>query len=153
MKELIKDLKPSNFEDVIALLALYRPGPLGSGMVQDFISNKSGETEVKYDLDALEPILKDTYGMILYQEQVMQIASTIGGFTLAQADMLRRAMGKKKKSEMDRLKGEFLEGAKEKEFPVDIANKVFELCYKFAEYGFNKSHSAAYAQISYHTAF
>lgn len=153
MKELIKDLKPSNFEDVIALLALYRPGPLGSGMVQDFISNKSGETEVKYDLDALEPILKDTYGMILYQEQVMQIASTIGGFTLAQADMLRRAMGKKKKSEMDRLKDEFLKGAEEKQFPVETANKVFELCYKFAEYGFNKSHSAAYAQISYHTAY
>ncbi len=153
MKELIKDLKPENFEDVIALLALYRPGPLGSGMVQDFISNKSGETQVKYDLEALEPILKDTYGMILYQEQVMQIASTIGGFSLAQADMLRRAMGKKKKSEMDRLKDEFLKGAEEKEFPVATANKVFELCYKFAEYGFNKSHSAAYAQISYHTAF
>ena len=97
MRRLIVDLKPSCFEDVIALLALYRPGPLGSGMVNDFISNKSGKTKVKYDLPALEPILSDTYGMIVYQEQVMQIASEIGGFTLGESDMLRRAMGKKKK--------------------------------------------------------
>ncbi|MBT5856068.1 DNA polymerase III subunit alpha [bacterium] len=153
MRQLIKDMRPGTFEDIIALLALYRPGPLGSGMVKDFVSNKLGETTVQYDLPELEPILKDTYGMIVYQEQVMQIASVIGGFSLGQADMLRRAMGKKKKSEMDRLRDEFIEGAKEKEFDVTKAEKIFELCYKFAEYGFNKSHSAAYALISYQTAY
>lgn len=153
MRRLIKDLKPRVFEDIIALLALYRPGPLGSGMVNDFISNKSGETTVVYELDVLEPILKDTYGMIVYQEQVMQIASAVGGFSLGQADMLRRAMGKKKKSVMDQMRAEFMEGAKNKEFPADKAKKIFDLCYKFAEYGFNKSHSAAYAMISYQTAY
>lgn len=153
MRALIKDLKPRVFEDVIALLALYRPGPLGSGMVSDFVSNKSGKTQVKYELDELEPILKDTYGMIVYQEQVMQIASTIGGFSLGEADVLRRAMGKKKKSEMDRMKDLFLKGADEKGFPSQKAKDIFELCYKFAEYGFNKSHSAAYALISYQTAY
>ncbi len=153
MRQLIKDLKPTVFEDIIALLALYRPGPLGSGMVSDFISNKSGKTQVKYDLPILEPILKDTYGMIVYQEQVMQIASAVGGFTLGQADMLRRAMGKKKKDVMDQMKAEFISGAEKKKFPVKISEKIFELCYKFAEYGFNKSHSAAYALISYQTAY
>ena len=153
MRKLIKELKPSCFEDLIALLALYRPGPLGSGMVQDFISNKAGTTSVSYQLECLEPILKDTYGLILYQEQVMQIASAVGGFSLAQADMLRRAMGKKKKSVMDEMKVDFLEGAKAKSFDVDIASAIFELCYKFSEYGFNKSHSAAYAMISYQTAY
>ena len=97
MRRLIVDLKPKCFEDIIALLALYRPGPLGSGMVSDFISNKSGKTKVVYDLPQLEPILKDTYGMIVYQEQVMQIASEVGGFSLGQSDMLRRAMGKEKR--------------------------------------------------------
>ncbi len=153
MRSLIKDLQPRVFEDIIALLALYRPGPLGSGMVSEFISNKSGKTQVKYDLPELEPILKETYGMIVYQEQVMQIASVVGGFSLGQADMLRRAMGKKKKSEMDRLKQDFLDGAKSKAFHVETSAKIFELCYKFAEYGFNKSHSAAYALISYQTAY
>lgn len=153
MRQLIKDLKPEVFEDIIALLALYRPGPLGSGMVSDFVSNKSGETKVKYELKELEPILKDTYGMIVYQEQVMQIASEIGGFTLGQADMLRRAMGKKKKDVMDAMKEDFLSGAEKKKFPLDKATRIFDLCYKFAEYGFNKSHSAAYALISYQTAY
>lgn len=153
MRKLIKELKPSCFEDLVALLALYRPGPLGSGMVDTFISNKAGTTEVTYQLDVLEPILKDTYGLILYQEQVMQIASAVGGFSLAQADMLRRAMGKKKKDVMDEMKLDFLAGAKQKEFPVKIAENIFELCYKFSEYGFNKSHSAAYAMISYQTAY
>ena len=153
MRRLIVDLKPTCFEDIIALLALYRPGPLGSGMVSDFISNKSGKTKVVYDLPELEPILKDTYGMIVYQEQVMQIASEIGGFSLGESDMLRRAMGKKKKDVMDQMKWQFLDGAKTKGFDVGIAEKIFELCYKFAEYGFNKSHSAAYALISYQTAY
>ena len=153
MRQLLKDMKPQVFEDVIALLALYRPGPLGSGMVSDFISNKSGKTEVQYELDELEPILKETSGMILYQEQVMQIASVIGGFTLAQADMLRRAMGKKKKSVMDKMKATFLDGAKERGFSVEKSKTIFETCEKFAEYGFNKSHSTAYALISYQTAY
>ncbi|MEK7298302.1 MAG: DNA polymerase III subunit alpha, partial [Candidatus Margulisiibacteriota bacterium] len=153
MRQLIRDLKPQVFEDIIALLALYRPGPLGSGMVSDFISNKSGTTKIKYDLPQLEPILKDTYGLILYQEQVMQIASVVGGFTLGEADVLRRAMGKKKKDEMDRMKAQFLAGAKTKAVPTTKAERIFELCYKFAEYGFNKSHSAAYALISFQTAY
>ncbi|MEK9726960.1 MAG: DNA polymerase III subunit alpha, partial [Candidatus Margulisiibacteriota bacterium] len=153
MRRLIVDLKPQCFEDIIALLALYRPGPLGSGMVSDFISNKSGKTEVVYDLPELEPILKDTYGMIVYQEQVMQIATAVGGFSLGQSDMLRRAMGKKKKDVMDQMKDEFLAGAKKKSINVGVAEKIFDLCYKFAEYGFNKSHSAAYALISYQTAY
>jgi DNA polymerase-3 subunit alpha len=153
MRRLIVDLKPQCFEDIIALLALYRPGPLGSGMVSDFISNKSGKTKVHYDLPELEPILKDTYGMIVYQEQVMQIATAVGGFSLGQSDMLRRAMGKKKKDVMDQMKDEFLAGAKAKSLNVGIAEKIFDLCYKFAEYGFNKSHSAAYALVSYQTAY
>jgi len=153
IKQLTKEMKPSVFEDIIALLALYRPGPLGSGMVNEFVSNKLGKTQVRYDLPQLEPILKETYGLIVYQEQVMQIASVIGGFTLGQADMLRRAMGKKKKEEMDKLRDEFIEGAKKKEINADKARYIFELCYKFAEYGFNKSHSAAYALISFQTAY
>ncbi|MFC1516977.1 DNA polymerase III subunit alpha [Candidatus Margulisiibacteriota bacterium] len=153
MQGLIKDLKPRIFEDVIALLALYRPGPLGSGMVQDFINNKEGKTKAKYDLPQLEPILKETYGLILYQEQVMQIASILAGFTLGQADVMRRAMGKKKVSEMAKMKELFMEGAATKKVPKDKAEKVFDLCAKFAEYGFNKSHSAAYAVISYQTAY
>jgi DNA polymerase III subunit alpha len=153
MRALIKNLHPQVFEDIIALLALYRPGPLGSGMVNDFISNKKGETTVKYDLPELEPILEETYGLIVYQEQVMQIASVIGGFTLGEADMLRRAMGKKKKSVMDKMRQQFLDGASDKNFPLKKAERIFELCYKFAEYGFNKSHSAAYAMISFQTAF
>ncbi|NBV82797.1 DNA polymerase III subunit alpha [bacterium] len=153
MRQLIKDLRPRVFEDIIALLALYRPGPLGSGMVNEFVSNKSGETQVKYDLPQLEPILSETYGLIVYQEQVMQIASAVGGFTLGQSDMLRRAMGKKKKEEMDRLRDEFIDGSAAREVDVDTARHIFDLCYKFAEYGFNKSHSAAYALISYQTAY
>ena len=153
MRALIKEMQPRVFEDIIAALALYRPGPLGSGMVSDFISNKLGKTTVKYDLPELESILKETYGLIVYQEQVMQIASVIGGFTLGQADMLRRAMGKKKKEEMDKLREEFLNGARQRNFPADKSKRIFELCYKFAEYGFNKSHSAAYALISYQTAY
>ena len=153
MRQLMKDMKPNVFEDIIALLALYRPGPLGSGMVSDFVSNKLGKTEVSYPLPQLETILKETYGMIVYQEQVMQIASIIGGFSLGQADMLRRAMGKKKKDVMDKMRLDFLDGAKRKEVNTKKAEDIFELCYKFAEYGFNKSHSAAYALISYQTAY
>ncbi|NQY74266.1 MAG: DNA polymerase III subunit alpha [Candidatus Margulisbacteria bacterium] len=153
MRQLIKDMKPRVFEDVIALLALYRPGPLGSGMVNEYLSNKSGKTTVKYDLPELEPILSETSGLILYQEQVMQIASVVGGFSLGEADVLRRAMGKKKKSEMDKMKDQFINGSKEKGFPLSKATKIFDLCYKFSEYGFNKSHSTAYALISFQTAY
>ena len=153
MRQLMKDMQPEVFEDLIALLALYRPGPLGSGMVNDFISNKLGKTTVTYTLPELEPILKETYGMIVYQEQVMQIAAIIGGFSLGQADMLRRAMGKKKKDVMDKMREDFLAGAKEKEIDAKKAADVFDLCYKFAEYGFNKSHSTAYALISFQTAY
>jgi len=153
MRALLKDLQPRVFEDIIAVLALYRPGPLGSGMVNAFLSNKSGETPVSYELPELEPILKPTYGMILYQEQVMQIAATIAGFSLGQADMLRKAMGKKNKVEMAKMRSAFLEGAAQHGVTAKVAVRIFELCDKFAEYGFNKSHSAAYALISYQTAY
>ena len=153
MRALLKEMKPQLFEDLIALLALYRPGPLGSGMVKEFISNKLGKTKPSYELPVLEPILKETHGLILYQEQVMQIANVVAGFTLGQSDMLRRAMGKKKKEEMDAMRALFLKGAEKNQHPVQKAGKIFDLCYKFSEYGFNKSHSAAYALISYQTAY
>ncbi len=153
MRELIKRLKPDKFEDVIALVALYRPGPLGSGMVDEFIDVKHGRKKPNYALPQLEPILKDTYGIILYQEQVMQIAQVLGGYSLGEADLLRRAMGKKIKEEMDKQKDRFLEGCKKNKVPIKIAEDIFEKMAKFAEYGFNKSHSAAYAYIAYQTAY
>jgi len=153
MRDLIKRLKPNAFEDIIALVALFRPGPLGSGMVDDFINRKHGRTQIAYDLPELEPILQSTYGVILYQEQVMSIASTLANYTLGDADLLRRAMGKKIKSEMDQQEQKFLEGASKNKYPKDKAKKIFDLMAKFAGYGFNKSHSAAYALISYQTAF
>jgi len=153
MKEMLVKLKPSCFEDVIAACALYRPGPLGSGMVDDFIDRKHGRKKVVYDLPQLEPILKDTYGVIVYQEQVMQISRTLAGYSLGQADLLRRAMGKKDDKEMTRQKGLFLEGAKANNLDPKKAEAIFDLMHKFAEYGFNKSHSAAYALIAYQTAY
>lgn len=153
MRDIIIKMKPQNFEDLIALVALYRPGPLGSGMVDDFIKRKKGATKITYELPELEPILKDTYGVIVYQEQVMQIASALAGYSLGEADILRRAMGKKKPEEMEKQKERFLRGAKQKNIPSQKAEKIFELMAKFAEYGFNKSHSAAYALISYQTAY
>jgi len=153
MKEMLIKLKPSCFEDVIAACALYRPGPLGSGMVDDFIDRKHGRKEVVYDLPQLEPILQDTYGVIVYQEQVMQIARTLGGYSLGGADLLRRAMGKKDPAEMAKQKDIFLAGAKENGIDLKKAEGIFDLMAKFAEYGFNKSHSAAYALIAYQTAF
>ncbi len=153
MKEMLIKLKPSCFEDVIAACALYRPGPLGSGMVDDFIDRKHGRKEVVYDLPQLEPILKDTYGVIVYQEQVMQIARTLGGYSLGGADLLRRAMGKKDPAEMAKQKDIFLAGAKENGIDLKKAEGIFDLMAKFAEYGFNKSHSAAYALVAYHTAY
>ncbi|MBF0492917.1 MAG: DNA polymerase III subunit alpha [Deltaproteobacteria bacterium] len=153
MRDLIVKLKPSCFEDLIALVALYRPGPLGSGMVDDFINRKHGRTNIVYDLPELESILKDTYGVIVYQEQVMQIASALAGFTLGDADLLRRAMGKKKPEEMAKQRERFIKGAKERNINIQKAEKIFDLMAMFAEYGFNKSHSAAYALISYQTAY
>ena len=152
-KEVLKQLKPDCFEDIIAAVALYRPGPLGGGMVDDFIARKHGRKKVTYQHPWLEPILEETYGVIVYQEQVMQIASALGGFSLGQADILRRAMGKKKEKEMVRQKAIFLEGAREKEVDVKIAEEVFDLMAFFAGYGFNKSHSASYALITVQTAW
>jgi len=153
MKEMLVKLKPSCFEDVIAACALYRPGPLGSGMVDDFIERKHGRKKVVYDLPELEPILKDTYGVIVYQEQVMQISRTLAGYSLGRADLLRRAMGKKDPAVMAKEKEPFLEGAKQKGIDLKKAEAIFDLMAKFAEYGFNKSHSAAYALIAYQTAY
>lgn len=161
MKNLLKKLKPTTFEDIIAVIALYRPGPMGSGMLDDFVKRKHGEQEVTYFIPELEEILKDTYGIIVYQEQVMQIAQIVAGYSLGNADLLRRAMGKKKPEEMQKHKEIFLygdeklniPGAKKKGFDLKKAEEIFELMEKFAEYGFNKSHSAAYAMITYQTAF
>jgi len=153
IKEMLVKLKPSCFEDVIAAVALYRPGPLGSGMVDDFIARKHGRQEVVYDLPQLEPILKDTYGVIVYQEQVMQISRTLAGYSLGRADLLRRAMGKKDPVVMAKEKEPFLAGAGAKGIDLKKAEAIFDLMAKFAEYGFNKSHSAAYALISFQTAY
>ena len=153
MQGLLVKLKPSCFEDIIAVVALYRPGPLGSGMVDDFIDRKHGRKKVVFDLPQLEPILKDTYGVIVYQEQVMQIARTLAGYSLGGADLLRRAMGKKDLAAMAREKDKFLAGAKEQGVDRRKAESIFDLMAKFAEYGFNKSHSAAYALVAYQTAF
>ncbi|TQR61103.1 DNA polymerase III subunit alpha [Campylobacter troglodytis] len=153
MQVLNARLKPDCFEDLIAVLALYRPGPLESGMVDDYIDIKHGRKRANYAFKELEPILKDTYGVIVYQEQVMQIVQIVGGFTLGGADLVRRAMGKKKREILDKLKSEYLEGAKKQGFDTKKADDLFELILKFAEYGFNKSHSAAYALIAFQTAY
>ncbi len=153
MQELIKRLRPDRFEDIIALVALYRPGPLQSGMVDDFINRKHGRAKVAYPHPKLEPILKPTYGVILYQEQVMQIAQVLAGYTLGGADLLRRAMGKKKPEEMAKQRDIFMRGAVERGVEADTATYIFDLMEKFAGYGFNKSHSAAYALVSYQTAW
>ncbi len=153
MRKYLRMLRPTCFEDLIAMLALYRPGPLNSGMVDEFCKRKHGEVEVTYPLEELEPCLKDTYGVIVYQEQVMQIAQIVAQYTLGGADLLRRAMGKKKPEEMAQQRGIFLDGSGKRGVPEEKANEIFDLMEKFAEYGFNKAHSAAYAVISYHTAF
>ncbi|MBW3566773.1 MAG: DNA polymerase III subunit alpha [Proteobacteria bacterium] len=153
MKDLIRRLQPDSFEDIIALVALFRPGPLQSGMVDDFINRKHGRQRVQYPHPDLETILKPTYGVILYQEQVMQIAQVMGGYTLGGADLLRRAMGKKKAEEMAEQRSIFQEGAAKKGVDAGVAEHVFDLMEKFAGYGFNKSHSAAYALLSYQTAW
>ncbi|MGB9802204.1 DNA polymerase III subunit alpha [Desulfofundulus sp.] len=153
MRALLKELRPEVFEDIVALVALYRPGPLGSGMVEDFIKSKHGEKKVTYLDPRLEPILRDTYGVILYQEQVMRIASDLAGFTLGEADLLRRAMGKKKPEIIAGLRNQFIEGAVKNGVDPQIAGQIFDLMEYFAGYGFNKSHSAAYALVAYQTAY
>lgn len=151
--EMVSRLKPSCFEDLVAILALYRPGPLDAGMVEHYINRKHGRERVQYLHAVLEPILKDTYGIILYQEQIMQIARDMAGYSLGQADMLRRAMGKKKPEAMAKQREIFLEGAKKKNIPANIAQEVFDQMETFARYGFNRSHSVAYALVSYQTAY
>ncbi len=153
MQELVRKLKPTCYDDITAINALYRPGPLGAGMDEVYVDRKHGRKQVVYKHPDLESILGDTYGVILYQEQVMQIAATMGGFTLGQADRLRKAMGKKKADIMAEMKVMFLDGAKERGYDAQIAGEVFEEMEFFAQYGFNKSHSAAYALLSIQTAW
>ena len=151
MRDLLTGFRPDRFEDIIAIIALYRPGPMD--LIPDFIKRKQGKVPITYETPELEPILKDTYGVIVYQEQVMAIANKIAGFSLGQADILRRAMGKKKPEEMEKLRVKFLEGAKNNKIAEKKAEKLYELIQKFAGYGFNKSHAAAYAVVCYHTGY
>ena len=153
MKDLIRRMQPDCFDDVIALVALFRPGPLQSGMVDDFVARKHGRAKVEYLHPELESILKPTYGVILYQEQVMQIAQTLAGYTPGEADLLRSAMGKKKPEEMAKQRDVFVGGATSRGVDKGRATYIFDLMEKFAGYGFNKSHSAAYALLSYQTAW
>ena len=153
LKEVLRKLQPDKFEDIIAVNALYRPGPLGSGMVDDFVERRHGRQEIKYLFPELAEVLAETYGVIVYQEQVMKIASVIGGYTLGEADILRRAMGKKKAEVMAEQKEIFYKKAVDEGFDGKKAGELFDLMAYFAGYGFNKSHSAAYALIAYQTAY
>src|SRR5688572_24070770 len=151
MRDLLTGFKPDRFEDIIAIIALYRPGPMD--LIPDFIKRKQGKIPIVYEVPELEPILKDTYGVIVYQEQVMAIANRVAGFSLGQADILRRAMGKKKPEEMEKLRVKFLDGARQNKIADRKAEKLYELIQKFAGYGFNKSHAAAYAVVCYQTGY
>ncbi len=153
MTDLVIKLKPNLFADIVALVALFRPGPLGSGMVDDFINRKHGRIAIKYELPQLEEILKETYGVIVYQEQVMRIANLLASYNLGEADILRRAMGKKKPEEMAKQQERFIRGALKNKISKVKAERIFQLMAMFAEYGFNKSHSAAYALVAYQTAY
>ncbi len=153
MQNIIRRLGPTEFEDIIAIVALFRPGPLGSGMVDDFIERKKKPELVRYSHPSLEPVLKDTLGVVVYQEQVMLISQIIAGFTLPEADKLRKAMGKKKMDIIDALETKFLQGAEKKNIDKKIAVELYDMIKKFGEYGFNKSHSAAYALVTYQTAY
>jgi DNA polymerase-3 subunit alpha len=153
MREILRKLSPTRFEDLIAVLALYRPGPLGSGMVDDFIERKQGKKAISYLHPRLEPLLKETYGIILYQEQTMHIASQLAGFDMARADLLRKAIGKKVPEIMEEQRNLFVEGCRKRGIPQRIASQIFDLIDYFSGYGFNKSHSTAYAMISYRTAY
>lgn len=153
LRDLLRKLQPEVFEDLVALVALYRPGPLGSGMVEDFIERRHKRREITYELPELEPILRSTYGVIVFQEQVMQIATTLAGFTPGGADLLRRAIGKKKAEVMAEQREHFVRGAVRNGYPEDTAGRIFDLIAYFAGYGFNRSHSVAYALIAYQTAY
>src|SRR3954463_6158057 len=153
MRDILRKSKPQRLDDLIALNALYRPGPLRSGMVDDWIARKLGKTEVKYELPQLEPVLSDTYGVIAYQEQVMRISNVVAGFTMGEADVLRKAMGKKNAEVMAKMRGKFVEGAKKLGTNEKKAGHLFDLMEHFAGYGFNKSHSTAYAFLAYQTAY
>ncbi len=153
MQDLLRKVHPDAFADIVAISALYRPGPIGSGMLDDFIARKHGDVSVQYDFPALEPILKETYGVIVYQEQVQQIAVTLANYTLGGADLLRRAMGKKKVSEMQKQKERFISGGLANKYDQAKIERTFDLMEKFAGYGFNKSHSAAYSMITFQTAY
>jgi DNA polymerase-3 subunit alpha len=153
MRKLISELRPSCFSDIVAILALFRPGPLGSGMVEDFVLRKHGEKSVEYPLPQLEEILADTYGVIVFQEQVQKIAAVLANYSLGEADLLRRAMGKKDAREMEKQKARFVSGCEQNSIEPVVATEIFDLMAKFAEYGFNKSHTAAYGWVTYQTAF
>src|SRR3954464_11673694 len=153
MRDVLRRYKPSSIEDLTALNALYRPGPIQGGMIDDFIERKHGRRKVEYELPELEALLKETLGVIVYQEQVMQIANVLAGYSLGEADLLRRAMGKKNPEEMAKQRDRFVKGALERKFPAKKIEKIFDLMEQFAGYGFNKSHSAAYAVLAYHTAY
>jgi DNA polymerase-3 subunit alpha len=153
MRDILRKAKPHTLEDLIALNALYRPGPLRSGMVDDFIARKGGKIEITYELPQLEPILRETYGVIAYQEQVMRIARELGGFALGEADILRKAMGKKNPEVMAKQRGKFVEGARKNGIPEKKAGPIFDLMEHFAGYGFPKAHSTAYAFLAYQTAY
>ncbi|MFC1549087.1 DNA polymerase III subunit alpha [Candidatus Omnitrophota bacterium] len=153
MRDLLRKLSPERFEDLIAILALYRPGPMGSGMLDDFIKRKQGLIEVKYDHPLLEPVLKETYGIIVYQEQVMKIVSALAGFTMAEADNVRKVVGKKIPEALSEIKVKFLDGCRKNNVDSMAAERIWDFIAYFAGYGFNKSHSAAYAMISYRTAY
>jgi DNA polymerase-3 subunit alpha len=153
MRDYLRKLRPSVFEDLIAMNALYRPGPLDANMIDEYIDRKHGRREVQYDHPKIERVLKDTYGVIVYQDQVMQVASELAGFSMAKADTLRKAMGKKNPEIMARMKSEFIEGAVAREVDRDIAGRVFDFCETFARYGFNRSHSASYAMLAYRSAY
>lgn len=153
MRQIVRDLKPSNIEDISSILALYRPGPLDAGLIPMFINRKHGREAIEYEHKLLEPILKDTYGIMVYQEQIMRIAQDLGGYTLGEADLLRRAMGKKKQEEMEKHQSIFVDGSARNEIPRKLAEGLFEQMVKFAAYCFNKSHSAAYAYVTFQTAY
>lgn len=153
MRQIVRDLKPSGIEDISSVLALYRPGPLDAGLIPKFINRKHGRERIEYEHEVLQPILQETYGIMVYQEQIMKIAQDMGGYTLGEADLLRRAMGKKKKAEMEKHQEQFVNGAKNNGIPEKIATDLFEQMVKFAEYCFNKSHSTAYGYVTYQTAY
>lgn len=153
MRQIVRDLKPSGLEDISSVLALYRPGPLDAGLIPKFINRKHGREKIDYEHKILEPILEETYGIMVYQEQIMKIAQDMAGYSLGQADLLRRAMGKKKKSEMEKHQSAFVEGAKERSVPDKVATELFAKMEKFAEYCFNKSHSCAYGYVTFQTAY